>query len=242
MNKPKTWAEALPQLKVATAIKDISDSAAGTRIAFLASTPVRDRDQEEIDSDGWHWKSGALPNQFYCHDTRSPEHWIGKGVRIEKSSDGLLYETELFDKSPSPMAEVARQVAWIARTHPDAMRCSVGFLPDEWIDPNGSKHSRENPGNSPPWSLPGRRYVRQELLENSVAPVPSNFEALQIAVRGMGAAGEWDDALIEQLAERLRKYFEPPKVEPPTSPWAGFFPPASAGASLSGANQDRQPA
>lgn len=245
MNQPKTWGEVeKARLKVVSEVKDIDVKDSGTRIVFRASTPVRDRDQEEITVEGWRWNEGALPNQFYCHDTRTAANWIGKGSRVW-TGDALYYETELFDKVASPLAETARFVAEIAREHPDALRSSVGFLPIEWKDPNGSTHTRENPGNSPPWSLPGRKYLAQELLENSVAPVPSNIQALAVEVRGLLGPDASEDEVLERIVAEVEKRMEARRLAAieARNPWKTFFSPASPeGANSSRASKDGSPA
>lgn len=191
----KTWAEITNAggLKVATEVSDLTRAKdnRGTIVVYRASTGIRDRDQESISvkgdglGKGWLWNETKLPAHLFGHDSRTAENWIGKGLRVWTSEDGLYYETELFDKSPSPVADIARQIAWIAEEHKDALSSSVGFMPRKWVDPNGQLYTSENPGNSYPWSTPGRRYVEQELLEHSAVPVPSLIESLAVQVRGL---------------------------------------------------------
>jgi hypothetical protein len=193
--KPKTWTEITKAggLKLATEVRDFTRAkdGKGTIVVYRASTGIRDRDDESISikgdglGRGWVWNESKLPAHLFGHDSRTAQNWIGKGTRVWTAEDGLYYETELFDKSPSPIADIARQIAWIAEEHPDALSSSVGFQPLKWRDPNGQIYSVDNPGASYPWGTPGRRYVEQELLEHSAVPVPSNIESLAIAVRGL---------------------------------------------------------
>src|SRR5688572_18707005 len=194
MKKPKSWSEVQSQrIRAVSEMTDISKNKEGTRIVYRASMTVRDRDLEEIDVAGWKWNENKLPAHLFAHNSRDAEHWIGKGVRVWKDPTGLYYEALLFDESPSPVADVARQVAWIAREHPDALSCSVGFIPHKWRDPDGRVFTLEAPGNSYPWSVPGRKYLEQELIENSTVPVPSLIEAIAVGVRSLIRRSEEDD-------------------------------------------------
>lgn len=188
MNQPKSWADltTAPEHKIAvlTVMKDISRGSEGTTILFRASTPVVDRDREQLMPIGWKWRT-PLPNQLYGHDPKVSENFIGKGNRVWKDEEALWYETVLFDKSPSSKGDLARHIAWIAETYPEALTSSVSFAPLKWQDPDGRTFTIDAPGNSRPWSTPGRKYLEQELLENSIAPVASNFEALAVQVRSL---------------------------------------------------------
>lgn len=184
----RTWQELVKSpggLRVSTEVKQIERTSEGTKILFLASTGIVDRDGESIDPMGWEWNEQKLPNQLYGHDSRTPENWIGKGIEVRKDSSGLYFGCMLFDKAPTATADLARQMAWIAENHLDAISCSVGFMPKKWRDPNGQVYTIDQPGASYPWSTAGRKYLAQELLENSIVPIPSNIEALALTVRSL---------------------------------------------------------
>lgn len=189
MSRPQSWKDltANPVHRIAAVSKmhDLSNEKDGTSIVFRASTPVKDRDDERISVPGWFWRE-TLPNQFYNHDPKLAANWIGKGARVWKDDEALYYQTILFDKSPTETADLARQMAWIAEKHPECLTSSVGFSPRKWRDPNGQVCTIDDPRGSRPWTTPGREYLEQELLENSVAPVASNYEALAVQVRSLG--------------------------------------------------------
>lgn len=209
MIQPKSWKDLvtpLHRIAVVSELKDISSEAGGTSIVFRASTPVKDRDGERIHPMGWVWRE-TLPNQLYNHDPKVAANWIGKGKRAWKDEEAFFYETTLFDKSPSPTADLARQIAWIAHNHPECLTSSVGFSPLKWRDPNGQEFTIDNPKGSAPWAVPGREYLEQECLENSVAPVASNFEALAVQVRSLGGlfAAESEPETALPIGDALEK-------------------------------------
>jgi len=69
---------------------------------------------------------------------------------------------------------------------------SVGFLPTKWEDGDGDKG-------------PSRTYIKQELLEISIVPVPSNPDALRNAVN--------DGVITTKQFEAITKAEEPKVVE-----------------------------
>ena len=185
--KPKNWQDMLKTPpRVDFEVKGLTDTDEGTRLLLRASAPVKDRDGETIDPMGWRWNETRKPNLLACHDSWTLESWVGKALELRKDETGLYYEGLLFDKAPVTTAEGARFIAWMAREHLDAISCSVGFKPLKWQDPEGRSYTIDAPGNSFPWSVPGRKYIEQELLELSIVPVPSLIEALALQVRTFG--------------------------------------------------------
>jgi len=77
---------------------------------------------------------------------------------------------------------------------------SVGFLPYKWQDLEKSENEKEEP---PMWKY-GREFVKQELLELSGCPVPSNPSALQNAIKNFTG----DDILTQNLLNHFNKGFE----------------------------------
>jgi hypothetical protein len=59
---------------------------------------------------------------------------------------------------------------------------SVGFDPYEWENADGKRETREK-GEPFPFPSPGREYIRQELLEQSIVPVPSDVSNLAQSVK-----------------------------------------------------------
>lgn len=246
----RTWQDIEKSaLRTDFVVKEVGSVDEGTRVLFRASAPIRDRDGETVDPMGWKWNAVRMPPLLLCHDSSSFESLVGKALSIEKDATGLYYEALLFDKSPTELGEVSRQLAWICREHIDVVTCSVGFRPLKWQDPDGRIFTIDAPGNSYPWSVPGRKYLEQELMELSVVPVPSLIEALALQVRTFGGAfkpKEPERDPIEQIVEIATKAGIPIEVLDHDPAWlkAGIKQPLSrplvkVGAHLSGADVER---
>jgi len=131
---------------------------------FTASTSIQDRDGEVIEASGWDLKNFKKnPVIMYAHDYRSLP--IGKASRVWLS-DGKLKNTVSFP--PEGTYEFADIVERLVDTGYLKTE-SVGFIPKKWEDGDGEK-------------APRRTYTKQELLEISIVPVPSNPDALRNAV------------------------------------------------------------
>ncbi len=132
---------------------------------FTASTADMDRDGEVIDVEGWDLKNFKKnPVIMYAHDYRTLP--IGKATHIG-IKDGKLKNTVEFP--PEGTYEFADIVERLVNTGYLKTE-SVGFIPRKWEDGDGEKNS------------PRRTYTKQELLEISIVPVPSNPNALSDAV------------------------------------------------------------
>ena len=132
---------------------------------FTASTSTEDRDGEVIDAAGWDLKNFKKnPVIMYAHDYRTLP--IGRANRVWVSKDGVLKNTVEFP--PEGTYEFADIVERLVDTGYLKTE-SVGFIPRKWEDGDGEK-------------APRRKYVKQELLEISIVPIPSNPDALRNAV------------------------------------------------------------
>lgn len=132
---------------------------------FTASTSNQDRDGEVIEASGWDLKNFKKnPVVMYAHDYRSLP--VGKAPRVWVSSDGKLKNTVEFP--PEGTYEFADIVERLVDTGYLKTE-SVGFIPKKWEDGEGEK-------------APKRTYTKQELLEISIVPVPSNPDALRNAI------------------------------------------------------------
>jgi len=131
---------------------------------FTASTSTQDRDGEVIDASGWDLKNFKKnPVVMYAHDYRSlpiaraPKVWL---------TDGKLKNTVEFPpKGTYEFADIVERLVDTGYLKTE----SVGFIPKKWEDGDGEK-------------APKRTYTKQELLEISLVPVPSNPDALRNAV------------------------------------------------------------
>ena len=133
---------------------------------FTASTADMDRDGEVIDVSGWDLKNYKKnPVIMYAHDYRTLP--IGKATHIGVK-DGKLKNTVEFP--PEGTYEFADIVERLVNTGYLKTE-SVGFIPRKWEDGEGGDKA------------PRRTYTKQELLEISIVPVPSNPNALMNAVK-----------------------------------------------------------
>lgn len=132
---------------------------------FTASTSSQDRDGEIIEPSGWDVKNFKKnPVIMYAHDYKSLP--IGRAPKVWVSTNGELKNTiEFPPEGTYEFADIVERLvnAGYLRTE------SVGFLPRAWVDGDGEKEAR-------------RTYTKQELLEISIVPVPSNPDALRNAV------------------------------------------------------------
>lgn len=137
---------------------------AGDRtLEFTISTEDIDRDEECIKAEGWNLTNYLKnPVVLWAHQYDEPP--VGKAVYIAPK-DGKLVSRVLFaDKETYPFADTVYRLCkggFLSAT-------SVGFQPNDWEI--GQKEGD-----------PKKTYLKQELLEFSIVPVPSNPNALQNA-------------------------------------------------------------
>jgi len=162
------------ELEAALVVKDLDQGPKGTRFTAIASTGSTDRDGESIDPSGWVIAAPTVPIFFGHAGYRDASNWIGTIERTYTDHSGFNVEGLLFDAVPE--ATNAKLIAGIMRlgVKPPG---SVGFDPYEWTEKDGRKGTRSKGENFPGPSL-GRRYTKQELLEWSVVPVPSNIDSI----------------------------------------------------------------
>lgn len=139
----------------ATEIKAVADT---RTIKFLISTDAIDRDGDSIDPKGWdltnYMKS---PVVLWSHDYSQPP--VAKATSVESTKNGLAATAEFPAKGVYPFADTVYELlkgGFLSAS-------SVGFRPIDGVPAEGRK---------------GMNYLKQELLEFSVVPVPANPEAL----------------------------------------------------------------
>jgi HK97 family phage prohead protease len=146
------------------------------RVRFVVTTDTPDRERDVIVPAGIDLtnflRNPVIP---FAHDYRSLP--VGRAVEVARSEHGIEMVIEFATADLNPMAEyVYRMVkAGFLRG------ASVGFRPLEWTFNEDRK---------------GYDYIRCELLEVSVVPVPANAEAL------MAASFDEDRALLKAWAQR----------------------------------------
>jgi len=155
---------------------------------FTASTADMDRDGEVIDVEGWDLRNFKKnPVIMYAHDYRTLP--IGKAAHIGVK-DGKLKNTVEFP--PEGTYEFADIVERLVNTGYLKTE-SVGFIPKKWEDGDGGEKT------------PRRTYTKQELLEISIVPIPSNPHALMDAVE--------DGVITTKQFEAITKPEEPKVIE-----------------------------
>ena len=157
---------------------------------FIASTADQDRDGEVIDVAGWDLKNFKKnPVIMFAHNYSTLP--IGRATKIGTRDGKLVNNVEFPPEGTYEFADIVERLvgAGFLKTE------SVGFLPKKWEDGDGEK-------------APRRTYTKQELLEISIVPVPSNPNALMNAVK----EGVITTKQLKQITE-LDDYEEPEIVE-----------------------------
>jgi HK97 family phage prohead protease len=156
----------------------------GSRIVtFCFSDGSVDRMNDRIDPRGWELSAFRQnPVCLWAHDSSSPP--IGRVVRTYLAGDRLMGSVEFASAEVYPFAD--RVYKLVVNRFINSV--SVGFLPLEW------EFSDDDDRNF------GIDFLRQELLEISVVPVPANANALvQAAVKSLAVRG----ATLAERAEAV---------------------------------------
>jgi len=133
------------------------------------SKPVKDRDDELIESSAWKLDSFRKnPVIMLCHDYSAPP--VGKALWVKADSNGLKFKAKFAN------TERGREVYQLFKEG-IMSAFSVGFKPN----PEG-KIDNPKEGKYKEMGLK-RVYTDVELLEISCVPIPSNSEALIEAVK-----------------------------------------------------------
>lgn len=140
-------------------------------LRFIGSDETPDRDNDIIEVAGWELVNYRKnPVFLWAHDYRFPP--IGRAVKVSKEEGGLMFDIEFPAEGVFPFADLIYNLykgKFLRAT-------SVGFIP---------KKSKPRDDDLVDESLPewrrGTRYQKQELLELSAVPVPSNPNALEVA-------------------------------------------------------------
>lgn len=162
---------------------------------FTVSTEARDRDRDRIACDGWDLRHFANnPVVPWAHNYSILPIGRARQVVVDRRTRSLRMLKEFASAEMNPLAEqVFRLVkGGFLKT------CSVGFIPLEYDDDS------PQPGEDPSRRV-GYFIQRQELLESSVVPIPSNPEALleARAVAGVDLApiGAWAARILDEQPE-----------------------------------------
>jgi len=147
-------------------------------LRFIGSTEASDRDGDIILASGWELDNyKANPVFLWAHDYSKPP--IGKAIDVRVSNKQLIFDIQFPEEGVYPLADTVYKLykgGFLNAT-------SVGFVGKQ----------KEPIAN-------GSKYIRQELLELSAVPVPSNPTALQQA-KSKG-----------YISTSMQKYFDDEKV------------------------------
>jgi HK97 family phage prohead protease len=143
-----------------TQVKELSEGV----LEFVGSVEsTKDRDGEVIKASGWELENYKKnPIVLWAHDYSAPP--VGKATSVKVSKGQLVFTVKFADAETYPFADTIYKLCkggFLNAT-------SVGFIPKEW-----ETGKKEND--------PSRTYLKQELLELSIVPVPSNPDALRNA-------------------------------------------------------------
>lgn len=134
---------------------------------MIASTPGVDRDKDRVLPFGADLTNFAKnPIMMFGHNYEDPWSIIGRAADTMVGADGVRFRPEL--RQPANDADPMNIIRLLWEQ--DLLRAaSIGFNPIEWKD---NEHG-------------GRDFVRWELLEISLVPIPANADALRLAAKAV---------------------------------------------------------
>lgn len=160
-------------------------------LRFIASTEDEDRDGDIIRVAGWDLTNFLTnPAHLWAHNMREDLPPIGKSIRIEIQDARMINDVDFFMAEEFELARLAFK-AHLAGVCAE----SVGFRPLEAAERHGSDGR-----------LMGFEFKRQELLEISSVPVPSNPNALMMATQ--------KGLLTSDEATTIEKVWMPQRITP----------------------------
>jgi hypothetical protein len=176
-----------------TIVKASTYKEADGTVEWIMSDETMDRDGEYISAAGWVVQGKAPVLWGHRSWDAEPDDVIGRVVDsyVEgKTFVGLLK----FTRAHETAQKVEEMVADGTLTNG-----SVGFDPLEWEEADGTKGSR-TPGGPYPYPKAERTYTKQDLLEFSIIPVPSNHQAMAKVLDVMREGGVSNEEILEQIA------------------------------------------
>jgi HK97 family phage prohead protease len=183
---------------------------ASRKVSLCFSDSSVDRMGDVIDAEGWQLDNYRKNNVvLWAHDALAPP--IGRASNVRVQGNRLLGDIEFASAEIYPFAD---QIYRLVRTR-FLGACSVGFRPIEFA------FSRD------PARRGGIDFLRVELLEVSVVPIPANPNAL-IEGRAMKSAADDSAQRIATLA-RLRNPPARPRSIERTADELQVMPPGFCG-------------
>ena len=152
---------------------------------FIASDETLDRYDEVVKLDGWDLKNYlANPVVLDSHNYGSVAAILGKSTSVS-IADGKMRNRVKF-AIDNPLGAIAYKMAKAGFINSE----SVGFIPTEWKNGVGQNEPR-------------RTFLKQELLEISLVPVPANPGATIEASLKSGAVQRGD---VKELYAFLKQF------------------------------------
>jgi hypothetical protein len=158
-------------------------------LSIVGTDETRDRDGDIIRVNGWILENYLKnPVFLWAHNYSSVPLGATSSLIRRRNPSRLEFKDIRFPtEGLNPFADMILQLYQQQIINAS----SVGFLPYKWQDLEKS----EDAGDEPPMWRYGREYVKQELLELSGCPVPSNPSALQNAIKNFAGS----DILTQNL-------------------------------------------
>lgn len=159
-------------------------------LRFITSTEAEDRDGDIIEIDGWKLDN-YLKNPVILYGHNYEGLPVGKSINIQKDSINkkLIQDVKFPTKEEYEFADTVYRLA-----KADYLNAtSVGFIGLQ------SEPRLDEKGN-----YLGKRYKKQELLETSIVPVPSNPTALMEA-RSKGIINDNELKMFEEAKTVIQK-------------------------------------
>ena len=158
-------------------------------LIFTISTSTPDRDEDILEPKGCQLKNYKKNSVvLFAHDYHSLP--IGKSVNIRKLDEHIEAEVEF---APTQFAQEVRVLCEQGFLN----AASVGFIPLE------SEPIEQKDDDGDMLASRGFRFKRWDLLEWSIVPVPSNFEALiqNAKAKGIGVKAMEEELVKEELVK-----------------------------------------
>jgi hypothetical protein len=178
----------------------ILDEATG-RVSAIVSSESIDRDGDVIRAEGWNLTNFmAHPVVLANHDYSSLRSQIGVWEKMEVQGTKMRGVARFFIGKGNEEADWAFELAKERQ-----LAFSVGFIPD--MDKAAPLYADDTFG------VRGMEFKGQELLEVSAVTVPSNPDALQRIVKGIGVDPVVAEIAEERLADMPRNEIGEDQVE-----------------------------
>lgn len=192
-----------PNLKTLTwSVKTEDIDADARTLVVIISTDAKDRDDEVVLPSGLRTDNYVKnPVVLWAHDYRSLP--IARALWVKPMKDAVKAKVQFADYEWAKLCFDLYVKGYLSAW-------SIGFIP---VDGKSRQPTEDDLRKRPDWAGVRRIFEECELLEFSAVPVPSNPEALRLAL---------DEARTKGV--KLPEHFAP--AAPPSAPQTGTPPPA----------------